>query len=206
VSRVAAALALALAAGCNALVGIEPPIADPCYAAGGGGCGGSSNASTGESATCGDGVVDPGEECDGGEGCDHCKVICEGTDAFVDPTSHHCYWVEEDKAPWLEAMKACEDAGGYLGVVTSQAELDAIDDRVSEGDFWLGGGTVGSHQPFGWIDGAPWSFAPWKDDHPPPTDNPACVIVAGDPPHFEAKGCGEDHAYLCERDPPGQGP
>jgi cysteine-rich repeat protein len=213
VTRVVAALSLVLAAGCNTIAGIEPPIADPCLAEGGGGCVGSSgghSVATGKSSTCGDGIIDPGEECDdgdddGGDGCDHCEVICSGPDAFVSPKTHHCYWIEGDKDSWLEARDACEDEGGHLAVVTSQAELDEIAKHTSEDDLWLGGGTPGSHVPFGWLTGEPWSFAPWKDD-PPSTDDPTCVLLIDGPPRFEAKPCHEEHAYLCERDPPGKNP
>jgi cysteine-rich repeat protein len=229
-ASVAAALAAAAALGCNGLADIGAPILDPCFD----GCGGSGGApgaatagggptgpggapattstsavttTTGPTPMCGDGHLDPGEECDdgnvtNGDGCSQdCHIECDSPGEFLSPTSLHCYFAASDHpgASWDDARAFCAAMHADLAAVTSQDELDLVASQL-DGVAWIGGQV--SPSGFTWTDGEPWSFAPWRGPAQPPFDpHKACVVLDDD--HFDVDDCNAKHAFLCERAPAG---
>jgi hypothetical protein len=121
--------------GCNGLAGIREGVFDPCVQDAGdpvcltGGTtvssgSGSAPSSSGSGAggfraTCGNGIVDPGEECDdptpGNHGCTLCKVDCGEAGAFKDPATSHCYWLLPKQVSFFVGEVSCEQsASGRL--------------------------------------------------------------------------------------------
>ncbi len=69
---------------------------------------------------------------------------------------------------WIEAKDFCENNGGYLAVVTSQAENNFIHEMLQDADHnkcWLGG-TELNLPSWQWITGEPFSYTNWNDGEP----------------------------------------
>ncbi len=66
--------------------------------------------------SCGDGRVQPGEECDDAAApspyfdCSGCKLACKAGE-FQDPATRHCYRVVPDAAASTDAASACKSLG-----------------------------------------------------------------------------------------------
>src|SRR5260221_5796041 len=65
-------------------------------------------------ARCGDGFIDPGEECDDGanassDGCSPtCKVECSGADEYEMYSTQHCYKLTVGElSGWASARQGC---------------------------------------------------------------------------------------------------
>lgn len=97
---------------------------------------------------CGDGIVQPGEECDDANAVnlDGCSMACKRdepcaaiTGAFID--NGHCYWVDTGGDTWAGAKGKCESKGGYLATISSQAEQTLLHGKVAanNADAWIGG-------------------------------------------------------------------
>jgi cysteine-rich repeat protein len=214
--------ALAIGAGivgCNSLAGIRPGVYDACIEdAGNPGCTppppdastGSLSATTGGAggapASCGNGVLEPGEECDDGnalvdDGCTQCSIDCDEPGAFKAPESAHCYWVLPKPMSFFESSVKCQYQGGYLASVTSSSELALIDSAGVNRPVWLGASALAPNGTFRWLDGEPWVFAPWSGSKPEVTGKDLCVVVTGEPLTFEANECALARKGLCERGP-----
>ena len=221
-----AALAISAGiAGCNSLAGIREAVFDPCLedagdalcAAGDPGAtsststssSGSAGASTGGAggsrAICGNGVLDPGEECDDGstvdgDGCTQCQVDCDEPGAFKVAATAHCYWVSPKALSFFESSVRCQYQGGKLASVTSPLELQQLDPKVS-GPLWIGASALAPAGAFHWLDGEPWAYAPWSAGVPDVMDKDLCVLLDGEPLLFGAKECTQARKALCERAP-----
>jgi cysteine-rich repeat protein len=208
--------------GCNALAGIHEAVLDACVEdAGHPGCvsGANSSSSGGGSAhagatgsggggahpKCGNGLLDPGEECDdknmnGGDGCTDCKVDCTEPDAVRDEKTFHCYWVLSVERSFLESIKACKlYQGGQLATVTSQPELDLINSKPG-GSVWIGASDF-NQGILAWLDKEPWDFESWAPGEPSDGFNDHCVMLEGEPLLFGLSDCNLTQKALCERAP-----
>lgn len=209
-----------LLCGCNAIAGIHEGIFDPCVEPNT--CGGSSGEDAGSSGgpppsdagpeTCGNGVIDPGEECDDAndapfDGCRHCVVECNGLGAFKDPTTHHCYRLNNLKSDFATATVFCASGGSTLAAITSAEELAAVTPHLA-GEVWLGASELAMTGVYTWADGEPWGFAPWRPGEPDGAFlNQACIKLVIPPPMgFADEDCTKKLAFLCERTPPGMPP
>src|SRR5262249_15412350 len=94
----------------------------------------------GGAPTCGDGRVDPGEDCDDGVNGNsdapasnatcttHCKRrapcgdLTAASAAGIDPDTGHCYVAWDIVKPWQAAGSDCQSRGGMLPVITSAGE------------------------------------------------------------------------------------
>jgi hypothetical protein len=95
---------------------------------------------------CGDGVIDPGEECDKGDGglmgCSStCKIECDG--GYVDPMTRHCYFTKSLAPSNHDAHKACFNLGAHLVSFNGEDEymrVVASDAGVwpTEAPTWIG--------------------------------------------------------------------
>lgn len=169
----------------------------------------STTASSGSgSLTCGDGTVDPGEECDDGnlttfDGCTTCVVDCEMS-AHKYAANHHCYRVFSTVGDEPTAEAACEAWGGAAGLghlvsVSDAGEQAFLVSFVTQPG-WMGGGDVVTEGTYKWYDGSAFAFTHWAPNEP------------NDPGHVEncifaqATGDWDDHncamtqpTYICER-------
>ena len=220
---VTAAMILATVVGCNGLAGIREGIFDPCVqdasdpvcsatgttaTSGSGSASASASATSGGTggfrATCGNGVVDSGEECDeevNGRGCTQCKVDCAELGAFNDPTTSHCYWVPAEEMNFFKSSVICQSSpGGRLATVTSASELGVIATHVV-GAAWIGASAYGPTGELSWLDGEPWGYAPWAPEEPSLGGLNLCLMLGGSPALFAMDDCAQVRASLCERGP-----
>ncbi len=208
--------------GCNALAGIHEAVLDACVEdAGHPDCvpGGNSSSSSGGGSThaaassgagvalptCGNGLLDSGEECDdkntiGGDGCTDCKVDCTEPDAIRNEETFHCYWVLPEERSFFESIKACKlFQGGQLAAVTSQHELDLINSEFG-GPVWIGASDL-EQGTLAWLDKEPWEFKSWAPGEPSDGDKDHCVELEGEPLLFGLNDCSLTERALCERGP-----
>jgi hypothetical protein len=125
----------------------------------------------GGAGSCGDGHVDPGEDCDDGVGnsdspsvaancTTHCKRrspcgdVTAASAAAVDPDTGHCYitW-DTVTQPWQVAQSDCQSRGGMLAVITSAQEESLVERITGSGTHWIGLWRVAPGNTMTWIDG-----------------------------------------------------
>lgn len=213
-------------AGCNGLAGIREGIFDPCLqdagdpacapgsattSSGSGSSSGSasSSATTGGAggfrASCGNGVIDPGEECDdktpGGHNCTQCRLDCTEPGSFKDPATSHCYWALSTEMSFFQSDVMCQSfPGGRLATVTSPYELGLIAKHVV-GPVWIGASELGPTGELQWLDQEPWSYHPWGPGEPSQGTKDSCLMLGGVPLLFGLDDCALTRASLCERAP-----
>ena len=189
----------------------------------GGGGGGSGGDGGGQPSLCGNGLLDPDEQCDDGnvvaeDGCDAaCQVECvfpealEG-EAFKHETTHHCYlYINEDgepqeaKQPWYDARYLCRAHGFELAAVTTPEERTFVETIIGGTDVWIGGNDMDTEGTHVWSSGEPWIGETW--DTGEPSDMGAhvenCVEFKG-PNRLHDFTCHTLNEYVCERHPPGR--
>jgi len=177
------------------------------------------NASTGASTAsgtnawvCGDGIINPGEECDDhnatpNDGCTGCIVDCVGPGAFKDPALHHCYGLVTIKLDFAQANAVCKLAGAHLAAVTTSAELALVAPHLDKkAATWIGGSDSAKEGTFTWTDGEPWSYAPWVPGAPSMSPTSDCVAIDGAKGGFDDQDCNKKLVALCERGPAGAPP
>jgi cysteine-rich repeat protein len=157
---------------------------------------------------CGDGRVTPGiEECDDGndndaDGCTRSCLRCApGPDEVVWGNDPHCYTRQHTAMGWDDAQRACAATGGYLAVISSDAEWNGLQPhffgRGVPGQWW-GARDLNGKGHFGSITA-----------EPPPTDlryffrtatlaRGTCIAQGR---HFEALDCATPRSFICERAP-----
>jgi hypothetical protein len=67
--------------------------------------------------------------------------------------------------PWHLAQLECQEKGGYLACITSEAESMFVRSAWPQGNYWLGG----AHYPDGawrWITGEPVTYTSWAEGEP----------------------------------------
>lgn len=172
---------------------------------------------------CGDGTVDPGEECDDGAansddpassarcttGCRvraHCGPLQGAAAAMIDPATGHCYVAWSVALPWAFAQRACQAAGGDLAIVSSQGEADLLRGLAGGTQAWIGVTTPPGPVAFVNVDGTAPPVFPWSPGEPDGKGH--CVSLATDGWHSDDCGMPSNgglaanalkiHPFLCE--------
>jgi cysteine-rich repeat protein len=179
----------------------------------GGGTGAAATTGAG-GGSCGDGIVDPGEECDDmndvdGDGCTNCLVDCG---LAADEATHtkfggHCYWLlPAARNPTDATCSAGTQAYVHLAALTTAAELTAIGSFVgATASAWTGGTYSGvTSGTRAWSDGETWT----ADDDAALTGmaslGPTCLSIQANGSLSYEAACGTSLPVVCERPPPGQ--
>jgi len=176
---------------------------------GAGGVGGSGSVSD-----CGNGVVEPGEECDDGndddgDGCDHACVVECPPPRHKHPSTHHCYWHRTTPHSWDDARQWCTSRGlGWdLAAITSESERDWVDQVVDpQGDYWIGANDIVTDTVWQWSNGEPWGYDAWGNDEPDNGDGEDCCQSRPLDPGADLwadSGCTDAMRFLCEMTPAG---
>ena len=186
--------------------------------AGGAGIGGMG--SGGDGPACGNGILEPPEECDdgdtnNGDGCDeNCVVVCE-MGGIKRPLTNHCYWTFGNDKSWNEARVSCENLGGgaHLATVLNAEERNFIDDVVDpDAKYWLGGEDFLMDGTFVWITGEPFPGDLWGGGEPnnggaigSEQDCVAAFEIGGSSNDaFDDEDCDDNFDWVCEREPAGK--
>jgi hypothetical protein len=147
---------------------------------------------------CGNGVVDPGEECDDALSpagtCTDCSVVCVGDGEHKD--AGHCYRVSTTLSNWWSARDACGAwrTGAYIAVVTSQPEQDFVASIVVESSFL---GAQLDRGAWTWMNGEPFAFASWENGQGTPGEEDCIAMWVGEPPWYDVE-CWWDLQHVCE--------
>jgi hypothetical protein len=192
----------------------------------GGASGAGGEPSTPPEPVCGNGVIEAGEQCDGGAsdhaGCDaECRVVCaDHGDDVRESDDHHCY-AGFDEAEFVEARQACADRGAHLATVSSASENELVARFVVDTKF-IGGFedvplmSAGSGD-YRWITGEPLNFTSWVDGEPDRAESRCggsgpgpgimrcyehCIAIQGNGRWIDQRCDGAD-GYVCEWEPPG---
>ena len=178
-----------------------------------------------EPAVCGNGKLEPGEQCDDGgaegkDGCDaNCRVRCEdfGAKASAD---FHCY-AGYDEADFEGARAACAARGAHLVTIESESENELVRGLVRSSK-WIGAfedvpissDQAGVHR---WVTGAEVSYQKWGSGQPDRASSRCsrggllgnasrcyehCVFMQSDGTWADAR-CDEVDGYVCEWEPQG---
>jgi hypothetical protein len=167
----------------------------------------SSSSGAGGNDDCGNGRIDPGEECDrAGDGCTNCKVDCSESGAYKDLTSFHCYWSIPDNHDYNGATTACAvDNHSTLAALSTTAELDLVGPKMPN-NAWVGGKWNGS--AWVWSNNEAWVYgddqaaavAPWTTKHGDNHFQRQCVSLNGNTA-IDAQHCNDTRPSVCERVP-----
>jgi cysteine-rich repeat protein len=179
---------------------------------GGGGAGGMSGAGGfggHPSPLCGNGTVDPGEECDPTSatvpGCSNfCRIECSGTGEYLRPFIQSCYRLLPDKPlAWGGASNDCVTWGGWLATIDSAEEQAFVASLVSDRT-WIGANDKTVEGDFAWDSGEPWGYQNWATGEPSDTLGEDCVELNATLDFaWNDTACADPHVFLCERRPPG---
>jgi hypothetical protein len=173
---------------------------------------------------CGNGIIEDGEECDGGNagvsGCTRaCRVSCvDHARNFLESTDHHCYAAFQE-ADFESARQYCATNGGHLATIGSAAENQLVT-RLASGTRYLGGFedvplTSEGTGAYRWITGEPLSFKNWQEGEPDRAASRCgtsgrvtercyehCMAIASTGRWFDQR-CDTIDGLICEWEPPG---
>jgi cysteine-rich repeat protein len=163
---------------------------------------------------CGDGNLEPPEECDDanladGDGCSHdCIVTCPPGATKYDVTNH-CYTWETQETSWQSARTAClaKGAGWDLASITSVGEQTFLDNNVNPSEnAWLGGTDEVTEGVYVWTDGEAFSYAPWGPGEPNGGTSDNCIESVADTgfDYWATLSCSLSRDYICERKAAGE--
>jgi hypothetical protein len=160
-------------------------------------------------STCGNGIVDPGEECDGGSSCTaNCftKRPCTESQSYSSPVNGHCYFVQTANANFSNSLNATCPSGTHLATLADVAENEAAMQAISGNgdDAWIALKASSQLGSYAWQ--APSSeafdsrrFHGFAGAEPNEADTPNCVRLV-DGAGWKDIDCGEDFDAMCERE------
>jgi cysteine-rich repeat protein len=156
---------------------------------------------------CGDGRLDPGEECDDGnrrddDGCNATCVRCgpPGT-AFTWSANGHCYERHDTPAAFDAADAICGTRGGHLVSYTGQTEVGAVTEAVlrgRDGPHWVGlhAPAPGEAQLWRWRE--PFVTGMLPSLPPPAPASGLCLAQRGTQLPWLAVPCAQPLPFVCE--------
>lgn len=119
---------------------------------------------------------------EGGTSWNDIKIHRDYSDGFIcefDSTAYvpaktmvwngHTYTLFNASLTWKNAKTVCENLGGHLVTITSQAEQTAIRDFVcgqAKGLYWMGATDEVNESRWAWVTGEPFDYTYWGDGEP----------------------------------------
>ena len=85
--------------------------------------------------------------------------------------------------------------------MTSQAEHAFLKTLITEDhDTWVGGKDTdsGIGRTWIWADNEPFSYSPWKHNHPEDVTNKNCIALTTPGFKFRDKECDQNRQYICK--------
>ena len=160
-------------------------------------------------ASCGNGVVDPGEECDGGPNCTancYMKRACTEKNGVSSPVNGHCYFVQTANGNFTNSLNATCPSGTHLATLADVAENESALQAISGNgdDAWFALKAPSNLGDYDWqalsseaFDST--RFHGFAGAEPNETSAPNCVRLV-DGAGWKDIDCGEDFDALCERE------
>lgn len=127
----------------------------------------------------------------------------EGDARIVGGTTGSCYIYVATPTTWLEAKAACEALGAHLVVSTSPSENSDFTSLVGQLDAWTGGNDIGQEAVWVWLTGELMAYTNWRSGEPNDsgTDGEDCLVIEGDNAGlWDDRPCAAAYGYICERE------
>ena len=144
--------------------------------------------------TCGDGILQPGEECDDAISsqyfdCTSCKLACKAGE-FEDPATRHCYRVVPGPVDQTTAAAACAGLGATLASINTKEENALIEAHLTD-QAWIG---LDASSATVWSNTDPVCF-----NNGPGGGQKGCTVILPDGT-WKIVSCVSNRAYVCERE------
>jgi hypothetical protein len=160
-------------------------------------------------SSCGNGVVEPGEECDGSPGCTATcamKRPCTEAGGYVSPINGHCYFVQAGPVDYSHALASTCPSGSHLATLADIAENEAGATAVigNPNDPWIAlkaSSQVGSYS-WGALSSEAFDsrrFHGFSGNEPNEGATPNCVRLV-DGAGWKDINCNNTYDALCERE------
>jgi len=160
-------------------------------------------------SSCGNGVIEPGEECDGGPGCTancYLKRPCTEPGAYSSPINGHCYFVDNNSVSWSTANSSSCPAGTHLATLADIAETEAglAADVGNVNDAWIALKAASTLGQYSWQQPSSEAFNSrryhgFAGAEPNESSTPNCVRVV-DAAGWKDASCNNSYDALCERE------
>jgi cysteine-rich repeat protein len=154
---------------------------------------------------CGNGELEPGEQCDDGnrQNGDGCSSECR-IEMRSDPELPGCSRVQRHRATlqcwqprgWREAAQYCRGAGLTLASVDSAEDNELLSAAAGWGSAWIGFNDLADEGHFVW-DGRPTHFTHWNRGEPNNSGDEDCTQMLRDGRWNDAD-CWVPQMFFCE--------
>lgn len=181
-------------------------------------------ADTGNDDSCGNGVIDEGEECDdanveNGTFCKDCKIVRENCSAHFGEGSQYIYCTGNDEIAedglnsdtnipstgrenYNDAQEVCRKFGPFdLVTISSSAETTFLGSFITE-NAWIGINDIANEGVFVWISGAPVFYTNWASGEPNNDGNQDCGLFYPIQFTWDDLGCFNQLSFVCELESP----
>jgi hypothetical protein len=91
---------------------------------------------------------------------------CTGNGEFPSPNGVSCYSVFPAVVAWQAAQAACQEWGGTLVIIQSNAEDQFLQQNIIMQDSWIGASDTALENTFVWVNGDPVQFENWGAAQP----------------------------------------
>lgn len=158
-----------------------------------------------DSESCGNGELDPGEQCDDGnrahwDGCDRDCMLEELPDGCVELETERSYYtfVCNNPSNWPDAQESCESFGGNLVTIESEEDGQWLARQGRGG--WIGMNDTRVEGEWRWV-GRDSDYRNWNDNEPNDWGSGEdCAELLGNGKWNDAS-CGGNRVFFCERGP-----
>ena len=156
---------------------------------------------------CGNGVVDPGEECDpGGSGCTAtCRQVraCGEAGGVTSAVNGHCYFTTPTALTFSDALAACP-AGTHLATLDEIAESEAAALAAGGNDAWIALRAATTQGAYAWSLGSdvfdPRRYHGFVGSEPNDTGTPPYCARITPQQGWKDRLCDNLYVPLCERE------
>lgn len=115
----------------------------------------------------------------------------------------HRYQFIHEEMTWQDAQAYCEDIGGHLVTITSQAEQEFVYTSLVEkyGVAMIGLNDAASEGTWEWVTGEPFSYANWDGGEPNNQGDEDYVFINANGSWNDGHANREYNSFICEWEP-----
>ena len=95
------------------------------------------------------------------------SILGPGSFTSIGTYNGHTYYRSNSKANWADAKTICENAGGYLAVITTAGENNFIHTNLGiNSHVWIGVSDEATEATHVWVTGETFSYTNWQSGQP----------------------------------------